>query len=438
MDPLSIPASIVGLLAAGAKISNVLWTIIQETRDAPKQADRLFWEVNDINGALGLLQSYVNGRLKGSVERVDLIHIEQLVVTLTTCVKTYSDLQRIIDGLNVHPTMGLLDRLKWTRQQSEINRIMHQLQCQKASLTLILTILQCVTMQEAKESTQHLIQRVEESMAINRDLAERIRGLEREGSVIAQTISEEDTASTIRQEQTTRRVSFINSSRRALQYTFDQDLQASRVYNRAIQRHSMTSLISTALYSTALSVFSKLSLSQISNISFYALPIYSIDISNADCYVFGEEGARQHSRDTPTLPSTTGSDLRERQLKLRSHLVQQLNWPRYLVQASGPTPELLRSSMDDVHPGLLSRFARRQKISPQIRPPITVLQGLGSHGEFDSESTNVLRTDPGDYPSIFAALYPDYPQMPIPNGFEAPRRAPSPPEGRTSPGSNIL
>jgi hypothetical protein len=74
-------------------------------------------------------------------------------------------------------------------------------------------------------------------------------------------------------------------------YAFQDDLDSSRVYNRAIYRHSQISLTSTALYTTAISVFSKLSLSQVSNISFYALPICAVDLINSECYVFGGEGA---------------------------------------------------------------------------------------------------------------------------------------------------
>ncbi|EFX02860.1 adenosine deaminase family protein [Grosmannia clavigera kw1407] len=73
------------------------------------------------------------------------------------------------------------------------------------------------------------------------------------------------------------------------QSAFDQDLQASRVYKRTIKiRNSMTLLSSTALYTTALSMFS--------NISFCVLPIYSTDLSNSFCYVFGEEGALRSDR----------------------------------------------------------------------------------------------------------------------------------------------
>ncbi|KAF5707955.1 adenosine deaminase family [Fusarium mundagurra] len=161
-------------------------------------------------------------------------------------------------------------------------------------------------MKEAQNSTRHLCTLVEELLQSNQDLASRIRGLEREGSIIAE--SRRDDVSTLRQTRASKSISFIDTQASAIKFTFDQDLQASRVYNRAIGRQSMTSLTSTALYTTALSLFSNLSLSQVSNISFYALPVYSNDLSNSDCYVFGEEGAVVKS-DSSQAPESSPSQL---------------------------------------------------------------------------------------------------------------------------------
>jgi hypothetical protein len=72
--------------------------------------------------------------------------------------------------------------------------------------------------------------------------------------------------------------------------TFEQDLAGSRVYNKPVNRHSLSSLTSSILWTTALSLFSKLSLLEVSNISFYALPVYEFDLRNSGYYVFGEEG----------------------------------------------------------------------------------------------------------------------------------------------------
>lgn len=101
-----------------------------------------------------------------------------------------------------------------------------------------------------------------------------------------------DNASTIRTSRSSKARSFIKSAQQAMGFTFDRDLQESRVYRRALPGDgpSRTSLASSALYTTAMSLFSQLSLSQVSHISFYALPIYCSDLSNSWLYVFGDEG----------------------------------------------------------------------------------------------------------------------------------------------------
>ncbi|KAF5639683.1 camk camkl kin4 kinase [Fusarium sp. NRRL 52700] len=344
MDPLSVSASVVGLLGAGAQITSCLWTFATSTRDAPQLARHLVFEVADITAALGSLQAYVCGQAQAPSERGALILLEHVLTTLTGCVTTFSDLQSLMDQLNLSPDMGTIDKMKWARQESNIAAIVQRLQNHKSSLTLMLAVLQC-----------------------NQDLASRIRGLEREGSIIAE--STRDDVSTLRQARGSKIFSFIDTQASAIKFTFDQDLQASRVYNRAIARQSMTSLTSTALYTTALSLFSNLSLSQVSNISFYALPVYSNDLSNSDCYIFGEEGALikpESSQGPKSSPSQQKTEARADEI-------------------SPPTNEAQAPSR------LLGRFARRRK-KPVVSAPknpyhVTHTIFNGSTGQFSLYET---------------------------------------------------
>ena len=100
-----------------------------------------------------------------------------------------------------------------------------------------------------------------------------------------------DDKSTMAQRQVLRRSVFQQFGGETAKFAFEQVLKASRVYNKPGNRHSLSSATSTALYTTALFVFSNLTLSQVSNIAFFALPIYAVDLSASECYVFGEEGA---------------------------------------------------------------------------------------------------------------------------------------------------
>lgn len=209
------------------------------------------------------------------------------------------------------------------------------------------------SMREAESSTQRLCTLIEEVLRSNQDLADRIKGLEREGSLLAETATGEEDMLTIRsRSRDAKTLSFIDleATKAALHFTFEHDLQASRVYNRAISRHSMTSLTSTALYTTALSVFSNLSLSEVSNISFYALPVYSVDLSNSDHYVFGEEGA---------LAITSRS---------QAFSQGQLQLPTAKNVSQSSTQPAQPAQRDERPRRLLGRFARTKR--PEISAPV--------------------------------------------------------------------
>ncbi|KAF5554720.1 nicotinamide mononucleotide permease [Fusarium napiforme] len=142
MDPLSVSASVVGLLGAGAKITSCLWTFAANARDAPQLARHLVVEVADITAALGSLQVYVCEQAQAPGGRGALILLEHVLTTLTGCVTTFSDLQSLMDQLNLSPDMGSIDKMKWARQESNITAIVQRLQNHKSSLTLMLTVLQ--------------------------------------------------------------------------------------------------------------------------------------------------------------------------------------------------------------------------------------------------------------------------------------------------------
>lgn len=62
MDPLSLAASIVGLLAAGVKITTFLHTLKSNAQGAPQLAQSLIIEISGIEAAASSLQEYTSGR----------------------------------------------------------------------------------------------------------------------------------------------------------------------------------------------------------------------------------------------------------------------------------------------------------------------------------------------------------------------------------------
>lgn len=90
----------------------------------------------------------------------------------------------------------------------------------------------------------------------------------------------------------------------AIRYSFEFELEASRVYKRTQLLESDVSFTSSAIRTHAWSIFSGLSLSQFSNILVIALPLYSHEISNGELYSFPDLGNAEPSRTIQPRPNT--------------------------------------------------------------------------------------------------------------------------------------
>ena len=141
-DPLSVTASVVGLLAVAGKMSNMLYSLVGKAKEAPSLANSVLMEMSDITAAVGQLQKFINGHARIDAARGSLILVEHVLTTLTGCVTTYSELESILDGLNIDSGMGTFDRVVWSLKESSIRGIVQRLQNHKISLTLMLNILQ--------------------------------------------------------------------------------------------------------------------------------------------------------------------------------------------------------------------------------------------------------------------------------------------------------
>ena len=117
----------------------------------------------------------------------------------------------------------------------------------------------------------------------NTDLAQRMQNLEREGSLLFCKEQQD-----VQYNQTCAYTDDVDAFA-ALSQNLEEDLKATRVYRKAKYRFSTSSLSSSILHDAALSVFSKLSLAEVSYVSVYALPVYSQDLSNSIRYQFGVE-----------------------------------------------------------------------------------------------------------------------------------------------------
>ena len=140
MDPLSVAASITGILAVCAKVTTTLTDFIKRNRDAPRSMTTVAQEISDLSICIVQLQPFVKGTKQTSRSQRAAISVEQVVVIITSCVLSLSNVEEILDSCRNDQSMPPFDRLRWVRQESRINELMTRFRASRASLNLIRTI----------------------------------------------------------------------------------------------------------------------------------------------------------------------------------------------------------------------------------------------------------------------------------------------------------
>ncbi|KAK6381093.1 hypothetical protein LTR65_001055 [Meristemomyces frigidus] len=313
-DPLSVAASVVGLVTAGAQMITTLYNIGSAIKDAPQLTRAAADELASITVVLQQLQAYVLGKARVSIQRLNLITVEHITATLTGCVVTYSELDVVLKSLNAETGMRAWDRGMWYLKKDKVTEIVQRLQNHKATLGLMLNIIQCASLSEAETSMDRLCDAVNEVLRTNQELSMRLRNMEelhvgqRSGEAQQGGSNDEpgaDSGATspppdndqgsdsgrLSIASSTSQVSALNGHTRTSgdhgrPSNFEELLHRSRVYRHVDPSDTSPSLISDARSTLALSICSSLTLGEVSNISVYAIPIYANELSNASCYNF--------------------------------------------------------------------------------------------------------------------------------------------------------
>ncbi|KAF2825015.1 hypothetical protein CC86DRAFT_50136 [Ophiobolus disseminans] len=287
MDPLSIGSAVVGLIAAASRLTPIIYHFTIHAHDAPKTASQILDEMTSVTAALERLQTYIMGASTSDVARRSLLSLRNIIATLTACVTTYSDLERIVTSCVID---GKVKTSKWLINESDIMELVQRVQAHKSSLTLMLTILQCESMQEAESSMNHLVKLVEGLVASNADLQSRIDTM---------AVGQIPPVATVQP------ITLPKWLPGVILRTFEIELTTSRPYRKLKRRNSILSINSSRRNSMSLSAFSDLTLGDVSTISVYHLPIWSTDISNAQYYQFGGDGTSVTTPERADLRSQT-------------------------------------------------------------------------------------------------------------------------------------
>lgn len=124
---------------AGVQISSTIQQLVSGSASAPSVAQAVQSEIHDFVVVLSQLQPLILGTAFANISRASMIDVDQVLVTLTGCVCTFSELEKEVNGLGL--ATGIRNRLKWALAESTISQLVQRLQNHKASLNLMLTIL---------------------------------------------------------------------------------------------------------------------------------------------------------------------------------------------------------------------------------------------------------------------------------------------------------
>lgn len=135
-DPLSIAASIAGLLAAAGKVYTVVSAFIDSTANAPQSAADTLAAVGEFKLALSSVQSMMNILDDLSASRKVMISLENIAIIMTSAVLTLSKLESLVCQID-----GFRGRLRWVWKEKRVLNLLPRLESQKSSLTLIVGVL---------------------------------------------------------------------------------------------------------------------------------------------------------------------------------------------------------------------------------------------------------------------------------------------------------
>lgn len=313
-DPLSIAASIAGLISITVETAKFLAPYVSAAKETPQIAAHVFSEVQSIEVILQGLQSLTANFASIKAQHAALIGVSQVVTILTDGVLLFSELQNELDSLpakdEADEGVSLWSRLQWARKESSLNALIVRLQSFKSSTTLILMILKrysishpvvIILLTPASDSDrlaavhqEELSNNIKALLDTNHSLSQRLMGVE--DALEAQTIRTNcNSLLTLpgRHDPSDLAYTPLSSTgtdidSNLLKFDFEDDLESSRVYRRTKRDTVDFSFCSSILRSNSWSVFSGLSLSDVSCLSVIALPVYSDDIINAHHYNFGE------------------------------------------------------------------------------------------------------------------------------------------------------
>ncbi|KAM5350063.1 hypothetical protein ACJ41O_006568 [Fusarium nematophilum] len=299
-DPLSIAASVVGLLGAAGKICTTLSSFVGSAIDAPASARTALVTVEELRFALEMVKQLVETISSLPARRRQLVRLDHIGITFSNCIITLSELESLVCFKD-----GTMHRLKWAWGEKKVLILLPRLESQKSSLSLMVTVLHCQTEMEALQGRDRLNAAVDLILQRDQGFAARLQRLEDpfEGQDRSIRFFDNESITSHRTSTMSNNTPPISSEPGSLaRREFEEVLEQSRVYTRSEFNNSEVSFTS----STALShAWSMLSLNDISIVAVFRLPVTLDDIDS-----FGPGltfGTLLRNPNTQVIPAQTTS-----------------------------------------------------------------------------------------------------------------------------------
>ncbi|KIW32205.1 uncharacterized protein PV07_03765 [Cladophialophora immunda] len=327
MDPLTLSMAIVKALSIALRLGLDLNSLVGDYQNAPQSLRAATFLVKEMGLVLSSMHSLLNNLVALHPSRKSMIELDHLVVVVTQTTITFLDLEEAVHPFRQTKAGGSWDwtklRVEWLRKEKGIQGIMDMMSQHKSSLSMIMDILQCKSDQEAQQSHQKLISMMQAVLDQNEDMRDRLARLEANGLIKPASIrfferneDDDDDNVTIRPGPSNwQRAGEIAAITRPISIfenvpaEFELILGDSRVYRRVEMNACDMSFRSSLALTHAWSIFSGLSLSEISAISVISLPLRESELQRLHEIPDGTESAEMYSSFTDDVNSRIDTNL---------------------------------------------------------------------------------------------------------------------------------
>jgi hypothetical protein len=143
-DPLSISASIAGLISLSTVVYQTLSNFADKVDKAPKSAQEILYAVAEMRLALVSMSELVDKFSRISARRKAMVQLDHLVISLSRAVMTFTDLELFLSDWPEISSMqsSAWRRIRWAMKEDKATHLLKRLSENRMALIFILSILQ--------------------------------------------------------------------------------------------------------------------------------------------------------------------------------------------------------------------------------------------------------------------------------------------------------